>query len=96
MPYIATKRRKSMRPVTDATANNSGDLNFQFTCLLVDYLGSQGVSYTSLNDVVGALEGAKLELQRRIIAPYENHKMWDNGDVYEGLDEIAPGVFGSE
>ncbi len=34
------------------------------------------------NAVVGALECAKLELYRRMVAPYENGKIAENGDVY--------------
>jgi hypothetical protein len=39
-------------------------------------------SYQSINDVLGALEGAKLEFYRRIAAPYEDTKIQENGDVY--------------
>ena len=31
---------------------------------------------------IGALEAAKLEFYRRVVAPYEDQKMLDNGDVY--------------
>jgi hypothetical protein len=34
------------------------------------------------NDVIGALECCKLELYRRMVAPYENTKIKENGDVY--------------
>ena len=37
----------------------------------------------SLDDVLGALEGAKLEFVRRVVVPYEERKMKENGDVYE-------------
>ena len=33
--------------------------------------------------MVGVLECAKLELYRRMAAPYEDEKIEDNGDVYE-------------
>jgi hypothetical protein len=35
-----------------------------------------------VNDVVGALDGAKAEFQRRVVAPYEDKKIRENGDVY--------------
>lgn len=38
--------------------------------------------YVELNEVVGALESAKLELYRRIVGPYEDKKSAENGDVY--------------
>jgi len=42
----------------------------------------KGLSYTFINDCVGALEGAKLELYRRVASPYEDKKIAENGDVY--------------
>ena len=35
--------------------------------------------------VIGALECAKLELYRRIAAPYEDTKIQENGEVYTKL-----------
>jgi len=40
------------------------------------------VRYAHLNEVVGVLECAKLELYRRVVAPYEDQKMTESGDVY--------------
>jgi hypothetical protein len=48
-----------------------------------DYIKDKGLSYQTLNDVLGALEGCKLELYRRQVAPYEDKKIQANGDVYE-------------
>jgi hypothetical protein len=45
-----------------------------------------------MNDVVGALEGAKAEFQRIVVAPYEDKKMAENGDVYGFLFDT--GVIG--
>ena len=49
-----------------------------------------------MNEAIGVLECAKLELYQRVIADYENEKMRVNGDVYSGLTEPAPGVTPSE
>ena len=38
--------------------------------------------YTHVNEAVGVLECAKLELYRRVAAPYEDEKIAENGDVY--------------
>ncbi len=38
--------------------------------------------YQTYNDILGALEGAKLELYRRQIGPYEETAIKRNGDVY--------------
>ena len=39
-------------------------------------------NYQAINDIVGAVEGAKLEFVRRIVNPYEDKKIKENGDVY--------------
>ncbi len=40
--------------------------------------------YSKINSLIGVLECAKLELYRRVAAPYENDKIDENGDVYQG------------
>lgn len=50
---------------------------------LNEYLKIKGLSYQTINACIGALECAKLELYRRIAAPYENQKIVDNSDVYD-------------
>jgi hypothetical protein len=79
MPYLteAAKRR-----VESEGATNAGELNYVLTLALTDYIHRKGLNYQTLNDAIGALEGAKLELYRRIAAPYEDGKIADNGDVY--------------
>lgn len=37
--------------------------------------------YTDLNNLIGALECSKLELYRRVLAPYERFKVATNGDL---------------
>lgn len=82
MPYIPKASREAM--VTGA-AESPGDLNYQFTMLAILYVRRNGLSYQTINDVVGALEGAKAEFQRRIVNPYEDTKIVANGDLYEGV-----------
>lgn len=60
----------------------AGDLNFLFTHYVNEFLKWKGLNYTNINDAIGALECAKLELYRRVAAPYENTKIAENGDVY--------------
>lgn len=80
MPYIDSETREVLQ--LGSPAENAGELNFQITKLLVQYLLTHGKSYQVMNDVVGALEGAKAEFQRRVVNPYENTKLSTNGDVY--------------
>jgi len=80
MPYIPQATRYAMfydrRP-----PDTPGELNFAITQLLLNYLDG-GMSYTAINEVIGVLECAKLELYRRVAAPYEDKKKEENGDVY--------------
>lgn len=76
MPYIAKETREVMiKPETP------GELNYAITKLCVEYLGAD-VSYTRINEIVGVLECAKLELYRRVAAEYEDQKCSENGDVF--------------
>lgn len=79
MPYIPQSRRDSIA----LGAVNSGELNYAITQLLNGYIRSNGLRYSTINDMIGALEGAKLELYRRIAASYEDDKIKQNGDVYD-------------
>ena len=82
MPYIPQDDRKNAAPVLRYPADTSGELNFQFTQLIVAYMRRHGKCYATMNDIVGALEGAKSEFQRRVVGPYEDTKIKENGDVY--------------
>jgi len=39
--------------------------------------------YADLNELIGALEACKLELYRRLAAPYENNAIKRNGDIWQ-------------
>lgn len=79
MPYIDAKNRFE---VGDRCPRTAGELNFAFTQIAILYMRNNGLCYQTINDIVGALEGAKAEFQRRVVAPYEDQKIKENGDVY--------------
>lgn len=83
MPYINSENRDKLTPKFDLYAQNSGDLNYQLTMVILDYIKHNGKQYKQINDVIGALEGCKLEFYRRFAVPYENTKIESNGDVYD-------------
>ena len=80
MPYITPERRTELYIGTEP--KGAGELNYSITLLLVNYIQDWGLNYQHINDCIGALEGAKLELYRRVAAPYETTKIEINGDVY--------------
>ena len=49
-----------------------------------NYLKDKGeIRYAHLNEVIGAIDCAKLELYRRVATPYEDKKIEESGDVYK-------------
>jgi hypothetical protein len=86
MPYIAQDDRN--RIDTGGEPETAGELNYAITLLVDRYLVARGgIRYAHLNEVVGVLECAKLELYRRLAAPYEDRKMEESGDVYRSPGE---------
>lgn len=81
MPYIKQELRDEI-DTNQFVPNNGGELNYIFSKIAWEYFIEHGGSYTSINDVLGALEGAKLEFYRRVAVPYEDKKIKENGDVY--------------
>lgn len=61
---------------------SAGELNYAFTVIINNYLERNGLNYQHINDVMGALEGAKQEFYTRVAVPYEKGKIVANGDVY--------------
>lgn len=95
MPYIKKKKRELVDELVnklaaiiheDAEADAktpAGDLNYTITTLLDKAYKGWGDSYADFNEKIGVLECAKLELYRRRIAPYEDAKIQENGDVFD-------------
>lgn len=83
MPYIVEAGREILEPRAEGISGTAGELNFQLTTLCLKYLDQNGgTSYARINDIIGALECAKMEFYRRLAAPYEDTKIATNGDVY--------------
>jgi len=88
MPYITTDRRARYDERLSALADTiddatpGGDMNYIITSLLAAWIEKRGLDYAALAEAVGVVETAKLELYRRVAAPYEDGKIAENGDVY--------------
>jgi len=89
MPYISQDRRKILKPLATA-AETEGELNYQLSCLLNQYMIKNGISYDRMGDCTAACENAAAEFRRRIMAPYENVKIYENGDVYSETLVLLP------
>lgn len=86
MPYITQEKRKEFEAVGRSGHNpetrTAGELNYELTLKVLKYLRVNKLSYQTINDIIGALEGCKAEFYRRVAVPYEQSKIRQNGDVY--------------
>ena len=81
MPYIHTHAKERLQ-LGEPTLG-AGELNYLLTQLCLEYMEDNPDSgYVILNDIIGALELCKMEFFRRVVTPYENEKIEENGDVY--------------
>ena len=82
MPYIDKDARRRLD--AGSPPETPGELNYAVTRLVDAYVSTRGgLRYAHLNEAIGVLECAKLELYRRVVAPYEDDKMAGAGDVYD-------------
>ena len=84
MPYTK-KEDRTMRDLIATLKHHikvKGDLNYVI-CELVGQLCLRdgGLSYTSTSNWIDAVDGAERELTRRLLGPYEDLKIRENGDV---------------
>jgi len=90
MPYIDAEKRAILEHslvslsahITSERDGQAGVLNYCITSLIQECLIANGKNYHNINELIGVLECAKLELYRRVASPYEDAKMESNGDVY--------------
>lgn len=85
MPYIKDKKKRDY--ITDGIyrildkANDSGDIVFMFYKTLIIWVRMRKVRFFSLCMAVGICVCTLLEFYRRQVAPYEDKKIKENGDV---------------
>jgi len=83
MPYINQNDKLELNH-DQRSPKTPGELNYCITKLLLNYCHPE-LNYKDINDVLGAIEGAKMEFYRRVVVPYENYKLAQNGDVYPSI-----------
>lgn len=84
MPYINPDRRELLDDPLEELAREvqtEGELNYCIYKLASLYIAKVGESYDSLSLCSSAMEHAKLEWYRRRVAPYEDVKIAENGDI---------------
>lgn len=85
MPYILKNDREKLDKKINELASlidknqRAGELNYIINRLMLTLQGE--AKYKDINELIGALECAKLEFYRRKAAPYEDKKAAENGDL---------------
>lgn len=58
-----------------------GDINYSFSRIISSLMGK--ASYAKIAMITGVLENIKQEFYRRVVAPYEETKIREYGDIKE-------------
>jgi hypothetical protein len=80
MPYIDQEARAQI----DAGGRPAlvGELTYVLTGVVLEYVQTRGAKFATFADVLAALDATSKEFYRRQVAPYEDDKIAENGDVY--------------
>jgi hypothetical protein len=97
MPYIKNEERGKYEVSIDEIVSSlgwsqvngndfdenrvKGELNYVIYSIIKRYIDREGLKYFRAQDLIGTLECCKQELYRRILAPYEDIKIEECGDV---------------
>lgn len=80
MPYIVQERRDALSAAD--VARNVGELTYVLQTALSDYLKVKGLCYQTIAEISGAVHQLGRDFDERVVAPYEESKRVENGDVW--------------
>ena len=90
MPYIKQDDRINFDELEisleESGIDTAGELQYVISLAIKEFMLDKPYRYQTMNDVMGALNGANLEYYRRVVAPYEDQCIEKNGDI-EGYGE---------
>ncbi|WP_291321762.1 hypothetical protein [Desulfonatronospira sp.] len=84
MPYIPEERREVFDGLLEELSREvqtQGELNYCIFKLSRLIAGRIGYSYDNLSMCSSAMEHARLEWYRKVLAPYEDQKIREHGDI---------------
>lgn len=84
MPYIKNDDREEfdkLIPQLVEYIRAKGDLNYVVCEIIGQLCLRDGIGYTTISNWIDTLPDAEYELRRRILDPYEDLKIAENGDV---------------
>lgn len=93
MPYVKQQQRARLDPyiwqlIVELVRMGfaSGDVSYALTQVLLSYVKYHGKCYKTLKDVGGILSYTDKEFYRKVVAPYEDKKAKENGEVFDEED----------
>lgn len=84
MPYIHQERRKDFDELLAELGpriKNKGEMNYCVSILMMWYVSIHGEGYQNISDAKDALVNAAEEFSRLRLAPYEDVKRKENGEL---------------
>ena len=81
MPYVHKDRRRVLDEIVDHMSDHllvNGDLNYVLYAFCLRHVTP---SYNNYKNYIGELNETVAEIRRRILAEYEDEKIFENGDV---------------
>jgi hypothetical protein len=90
MPYLTQDAREKLdshindilEVLLESNVSIPGGLNYAICRVADGVITAKGESYSQYNNLLGSVEAAKLEIYRRMVAPYEDAKSYQNGEVF--------------
>ena len=81
MPYVKQERRRVLNEIVDHMSDHllvNGDLNYVLYAFCKRHVTP---SYNNYKNFIGELNETAAEIRRRILAEYEDEKIFEHGDV---------------
>ena len=88
MSYILKDHREAFdEPIANIGKDirSVEELHYCITSLIHNYTNNRIMRYGMLNECLGVLDAVSREYYRKVVAPYEDKKIEENGDI-----EILP------
>ncbi len=80
MPYITQAARRAID--AGRLPDTVGELTYVFTRQALSYAQTHKKRFATYAEVLAALDATAREFYRRRVAPFEDAKIAENGDVY--------------
>ena len=81
MPYIEKEKRPEMDKIVQEMVNQNLQVNGDLNYILYKFCKSIKPSYNNYKNFCGELRQCATEIERRLLGPYEDKKIVENGDV---------------